>query len=387
LSPGPDELPLLPPERSLPTPGVLAGLSALLGLILFSTLGFVSQALNVGFGLWFTEVFIFLAVPWVLLRASGRDPAAYAGMRQPSWRPAAFGFLLGTVNFFAVVVPLQFVAQSLSPQWLRDVFDSSQIFKNQTSVELLLIASGVGVAAPVAEELFFRGVVQRGLMPPNFRPMRAVLVTAVIFSAFHMDPIGFLARAELGVLFGYLFLRTGSLWPGVAAHAANNLVSTLLYFAVKDMGGKEPEPQAAQILLLASCGVAVLAGLLWLPQRFASLLPERALGEAPSTSPPPSLAKAVLPWFAGAAASVALLVGVDSRGVALNYYDVRYQLPSLKKATTPEQKQQRDELDQLRRRARGGEVPVSDYAERRRALLPKGTGTSSPSTPAPPSPQ
>jgi len=379
LVPGPDEL-QNPPAA---TPGVIAGIAALLGLVLFSTLGFLSQALNVGFGLWFTELFIFLAVPWVLLRFSGRDPARYVGLGQLPWRAAAFGFLLGTVNFFAVVVPLQFVAQSLAPQWLRDLFDASQIFKNQTPVELALIVGGVGIAAPLCEETFFRGVIQRGLMPPNLRPVRAVVVTAIIFSAFHMDPLGFLARLELGALFGYLFLRTGSLWPGIAAHAANNLVSTLLYFAFRNLGAKEPEPEAAQILLLASAGVAVLAALLWLPQRFASLLPEKPLDDAASGAPPRSLARTTAPWFAAACVSVALLVGVDSRGLSLTYYDLRYQLPALKGDPSAERKKERDELDQLRKRARRGEVPVKDYAQRRRALSPAKPGTASPSPEAP----
>ena len=375
------------PERRLPTPLVLAAITAILGLALFSTLGVLSQVLNVGFGLWFTELFIFLAVPWVLLRFSGRDPARYVGMRQLTWQAPAFGFLLGVVNFFAVVVPLQFASQSLAPQWLKEIYDSSLLFRNQTPVELALIIGGVGIAAPLCEETFFRGVVQRGLMPPTLRPARAVLLTAFIFSAFHMDPVGFLARLELGALFGYLFLRTGSLWPGVAAHAANNLVSTGLYFVFKDLGGKEPEPQAAQILLLASSGLAVLAGLLWLPQRFPSLLPEKALGDAASDRPPRSLLATAAPWLAAALASGVLLAGIDSRGVALNYYDLRYRIPEPKGEPSAELKKAREELDVLRHRARSGEVPVGEYAQRRRALSPTGTGTSSPSVPAPPSPR
>ena len=84
-------------------------------------------------------------------------------------------------------------------------------------------------------------------MPPGRPTARAGLVTtAFVFSAFHLDPVGFLARFELGLLFGLFFFRTGSLWPGIAAHAANNLVSTGSCTSPRRTR-PEAEPQLAQI--------------------------------------------------------------------------------------------------------------------------------------------
>ncbi len=92
---------------------------------------------------------------------------------------------------------------------------------------------GVSVAAPLREELFFRGFMQRGLAEQR-GPARAIVVTAFVFSAFHLDPVGLAARFELGVLFGLLAWRAGSLWPAIAAHAANNAISSVLFFAAGD---------------------------------------------------------------------------------------------------------------------------------------------------------
>ncbi|MHB8872331.1 MAG: CPBP family glutamic-type intramembrane protease [Myxococcaceae bacterium] len=393
MSPGPDDYtgplpgPLPGPTRGMPSPGVVAAISAVLCLVLFLTVGGLTQALNIGFGLWFTELFIFLAVPWVLLRFSGRVPARFVGLAGAAFAPAAYGFVLGVVNFFAVVVPLQFLSTSIAPEWMRKLYDASHIFKEQTPFELVLIVGGVGLAAPVCEEIFFRGVVLRGLMPPNFKPLAAVLVTSFVFSAFHMDPVGFLARFELGALFGLLFLRTGSLWPGVAAHAANNLVSTVLYFAYEKSGEKEAEPQLAQILLLAAIGAMVLAAVLSLPRRFPSLLASRPLEDAPAAARPGSLLRLASPWLAAAMTALLLLFGLDSRGIALKYWDYKYPLPELEESAPPAEREQREELSELRARARRGEVPTDEYAAKRRQLAAKGSGISSPSAPVPPSPQ
>src|SRR5215510_7122427 len=115
--------------------------------LLFITVGATAQLMNTAVGIWFTELFVFLGVAWVRVRLSGRDPVQYAGLALPSWRTAAFGFLLGAVNFFALVIPIQFVAQSIAPASWRDQFDMTNLFKNQTPIELAAIVSGVVLAA------------------------------------------------------------------------------------------------------------------------------------------------------------------------------------------------------------------------------------------------
>ena len=50
----------------------------------------------------------------------------------------------------------------------------------------------------------------------------AVWITAILFSAFHMEFFGFLPRMFLGVLFGYFVAWSGSIWPAIWAHFVNN---------------------------------------------------------------------------------------------------------------------------------------------------------------------
>ena len=136
-----------------------------------------------------------------------------------------FGFALGTVNFFTVVIPVQWAVTRIVPKRIVEMFDQSHIFERQTTVELILIAGAVTLAAPFCEEYFFRGTLQRGLSLPSGPRWAGAVITAVVFSAFHFDPVGFPARLELGLLFGLLYQRTGSIWPGVMAHSVNATVT------------------------------------------------------------------------------------------------------------------------------------------------------------------
>ncbi|MFY0575972.1 CPBP family intramembrane glutamic endopeptidase [Cystobacter fuscus] len=167
----------------------------------------------------------------------------------------------------------------------------SGIFLGQSPVELVFIVAGLGIGAPLCEEFFFRGVFFRGLLARGGPPWRALFFSAALFSAFHLDRMGFVSRLELGLLFGWLLWRTGSLWPGILAHAANNLVSTVLFFSSRQLeSAPTPSPgdEGRTVVLLALGGCAVLLGLLSAARRFPGLLggPLRPLEEREPPSRP-----------------------------------------------------------------------------------------------------
>lgn len=82
----------------------------------------------------------------------------------------------------------------------------------------------LAVWTPVTEEIFFRGFVFAGLAPRLGIP-RAVAVSALVFSAFHIALGVLLPIFITGVLLAWLYHRTGSLWPGIAAHAGQNFLA------------------------------------------------------------------------------------------------------------------------------------------------------------------
>ena len=244
----------------------IAGVVVLGGSVL---IGWPAQYVNVAVGLWITEAVIFLGLSWMVLRSFGRRPAEQVGLRLVSAWPVVLGFGLGLANFAALVIPIQALAQSVLPKHWLDMWGSARVLEGHRPWELAILVLGVSAAAPFCEEFFFRGILLKGLLRTGAGP--AILVSAAIFAVAHVNPVDLVALFELGLLFGLLFARSGSIWPGVAAHAANNLVSVVIYFAAGPAHADDaPEPSA--VLAFGALGGLALLGLLWLANRFPRLL-------------------------------------------------------------------------------------------------------------------
>ncbi len=319
----------------------------------FMLAGGTAQFLQLAWGLWVSELLVFAGLAvlgWQLLRfaplrAMGLDPFA----------PRSFGLGLafGLVNYVAWAVPLMALAQAIFPRSMVERFDSAQIFERHSTIELALVLLGVSLAAPIGEELFFRGFLQRGVQEHRGAP-RAIVVTAIIFSAFHLDPVGFAARFELGVLFGLLAWRAGSLWPAIAAHAANNALSSGLFLAAGET--KEADLVWWVPLTLFIVGNVALLALV----RFASgrLESPRPMSLEPMAAAPPG--RLFAPWLLALATAVALLLAVDLRGVQLNVLDAQLR-PS-------KELRKQDAVKELRAKARRGDASLEDYEALVRSL-------------------
>ncbi|MGE0560341.1 MAG: lysostaphin resistance A-like protein [Flavobacteriales bacterium] len=93
----------------------------------------------------------------------------------------------------------------------------------------------VAVVPAVGEELLFRGVLQK-IMVGWFKNYHvAIWVTAILFSALHMQFYGFLPRMLLGSLFGYVFYWSGSLWLPILGHFINNGSVVMLSYLYPEM--------------------------------------------------------------------------------------------------------------------------------------------------------
>lgn len=88
----------------------------------------------------------------------------------------------------------------------------------------------IGVLAAVGEELIFRGLLQRLLAGMIRNAHIAILITAVLFSAFHFQFFSFLPRFVLGIILGYLMYLGRSIWFPIVAHFVNNAMGVLYYF-------------------------------------------------------------------------------------------------------------------------------------------------------------
>jgi hypothetical protein len=80
----------------------------------------------------------------------------------------------------------------------------------------------IGLLTAIVEEILFRGCLQTIFLKWMKNKHVAVWITAILFSAFHMEFFGFLPRVMLGVLFGYFVAWSGSIWPAIWGHFVNN---------------------------------------------------------------------------------------------------------------------------------------------------------------------
>ena len=86
----------------------------------------------------------------------------------------------------------------------------------------------IGLLAPVAEEVVFRGAILKSLLT-KYRPWLAIVLSAVIFSIGHLNPAQMPHAFLIGLLLGWMYWRTGSILPGMAYQWANNSAASVIY--------------------------------------------------------------------------------------------------------------------------------------------------------------
>jgi len=88
----------------------------------------------------------------------------------------------------------------------------------------------VALIPAIGEELLFRGLIQRLLGEWTKNLHWGVWLTAILFSAIHMQFFGFFPRMFLGLVLGYLFIFSKSLWLPILVHFINNASSVIVYY-------------------------------------------------------------------------------------------------------------------------------------------------------------
>ncbi len=120
-------------------------------------------------------------------------------------------------------------------EWMRNkeaqAKQLTEVFlKTNTISGLLVNIIIVAIVPAIGEELLFRGVLLKLLNQITKNIHVAVILSAVIFSAIHLQFYGFLPRMVLGMVLGYLFVFTGNLWVPIFVHFLNNASSAVIFF-------------------------------------------------------------------------------------------------------------------------------------------------------------
>ena len=85
----------------------------------------------------------------------------------------------------------------------------------------------ITIMAPLVEELLFRGAIQGYMLRKGMKPLHAILIASAIFGIIHMNPIQIPFAFAIGMIFGWLYYRTGRVVPGIIGHFINNSIACL----------------------------------------------------------------------------------------------------------------------------------------------------------------
>jgi membrane protease YdiL (CAAX protease family) len=97
------------------------------------------------------------------------------------------------------------------------------ILEVRRPLDVLVILVALTVVPAACEEWAFRGFLQR-VLRGAIGPRSALWGSAILFAAFHVDPLGLPSRVVVGLSLGLAYERLGCLWPGMAIHAGYNLM-------------------------------------------------------------------------------------------------------------------------------------------------------------------
>lgn len=104
-------------------------------------------------------------------------------------------------------------------------------FVNVTSIGgLILNLFMIAGLAALGEELLFRSIIQTSLIKVCKNAHIGIIIASAIFSIIHMEFYGLLPRFVLGMLLGYMYYYSRSIWIPIAMHFANNGTIVFLYY-------------------------------------------------------------------------------------------------------------------------------------------------------------
>jgi membrane protease YdiL (CAAX protease family) len=121
-------------------------------------------------------------------------------------------------------------------------------------VKILISFISLAIVPALCEEFMFRGCILSNLLP--YGKTTAIIGSAVLFSMMHGNPAQFLYTFVGGIMLGYLYVESGSIWPSTFLHLFNNFFSL-----VEDVLVDNSAPDYAYAILYALEFALVIGGL------------------------------------------------------------------------------------------------------------------------------
>lgn len=188
---------------------------------------------------------------WKLTGAPFRERLGFTRPRV-SRRDAVVVLIAGGVPFmvaiaFASLMPSLFPPDAVVALW-----------NDCTLPQAALWVAIIGLFPGVVEEVLFRGLIQRGFMH-RFSPVISIIITSLLFAVMHVDPPAMALALTLGLWFGFVAWRTGSILLTALTHFGINAGWNIAMILV---ARTEPS-DSAQIAAFIGVGVITLPAFVW----------------------------------------------------------------------------------------------------------------------------
>jgi hypothetical protein len=148
---------------------------------------------------------------------------------------------------------------------LKQMFEETYrvLVSAHSPVEFVFVVIVVALAPAVAEELLFRGLVQRSL-EQEAGGLRGAILAGIIFGAYHLNPLSVVPLMALGIFFGYVVYRSQNITLAISAHFFNNfLACTAVFLNLRDdfvAIAPQGNPPSGIILLNSALFLVVFLG-------------------------------------------------------------------------------------------------------------------------------
>ena len=202
-------------------------LGALLGNLVTGAMALVSPEFVTIYGTVISYPLMFVPVLLYASANSRRNEFFETGYALDSSNFGQLGGFRMALIVSVATMATAFIADSLNgllpsvPEWFEKIME--QMMNGPVWITLI----SVSVFAPLFEEWLCRGLVLRGLLQKT-HPASAIMVSAAFFAILHMNPWQALPAFLLGILFGYVYYKTGSLKLTMLMHFVNNTLALIL---------------------------------------------------------------------------------------------------------------------------------------------------------------
>ncbi len=188
-----------------------------------------------------SSLIVFIGTTGIATYFIAKQPLQFLGLTK---MPIALTIILAMATMLLITpfINYTFAMNSMLdlPDWMSSLEKEASGFteaflKMKGPGDLIYNLLIIALIPAIGEELLFRGLIQQLLKGMFNNVHLAVLFSAIFFSSMHMQFYGFLPRMILGMVLGYMFVWSGSLWLPIIAHFVNNAATILFSYYAENM--------------------------------------------------------------------------------------------------------------------------------------------------------